>query len=98
VKDSQDKGARRLRDYFGTTADSKDLLSFLPKLAEASIVPFSGGYTITLKNNRKIDIRDAQGGGGFNLFGENDPVDGDVTALFLPLIEKFKESQRSRGK
>lgn len=96
-KKSNDEGARRLRDYFGTSVDSKDLLSFMPKLAKASIVPFSGGYTITLKNGNKIDIRDAQGG-GFNLFGSNKPVDADVTALFLPLIEKFKESQKSRGK
>lgn len=86
------------RDFFGNKRfDSRDLTSYVPSKAEGSIIPFSGGYKITLANGNSVSVS-AAAGGGFNFTGPNDPMDADVMALMAPAIREYEQKVKDKRK
>lgn len=66
-----------LRDFFGTSqVNSDDLRMSLPQSVESGLL----GDTITLKSGETVSPEDFRGG-GFNLFGPNDPTNADLLRL-----------------
>lgn len=92
----RDSKTQWARDFFGNKRfDTRDLVSYLPSKAEGSIIPFSGGYKVTLNNGNTVSVT-ALANGGFNFTGPNDPQDADVMALLAPAIREFEQSKKGK--
>lgn len=74
--------------YFGNKDfESRDLYSYIPKSVKPTL---TGGYDVVMPNGNTMKVSKAQGG-GFNLFGSNDPVDADLAAMITPLVDKHEK-------
>lgn len=85
----------KMRSYFGgSRADSKNLYSYGVTKAERAN---DGGYVLTLGNGNKVKA-EALSGGGFNLFGPNDPVDADLAEAYKKQVDAAIAEADKKGK